>query len=99
MFGGLLVLDALDLVRQGRLNGNEMAVLAFDFSLDAFYQPLCCIGRPLEGLDKWSPAAQVNESDQPEAPAATNKIGQLRKRPEWARNAEGGLIRPTAEAY
>lgn len=79
MFGSLLVLVALDLVRQGRLNGLEMALLAFVFSLMAISPAtLLLIGRPLEGLDKWRPGTKESEPDKPAAspaPAADKPAG------------------------
>lgn len=80
MFGSLLVLVALDLVRQGRLNGLEMALLAFVFALMAISPAtLLLIGRPLEGLDKWRPGTKDSEPDKPAAstpPAADKPAGK-----------------------
>lgn len=74
IFGGFLVLRALDLVSQGRLNGIEMALLAFVFALVAISPAtLLLIGRPLEGLDKWRPGSQEKEAENPETPATTKK--------------------------
>ncbi len=49
----------------GRINGWEMAVLAFVFALMAVSPAtLLLIGRPLKGLDEWSPSKQEMKTEE-----------------------------------
>jgi hypothetical protein len=66
--GILLIVVCLDLLRAGRLNGTEMALLAFVFTLAAVSPAtLLLIGRPLKGLDQWSPTGGKAEEAAPKA--------------------------------
>lgn len=66
--GILLILVCLDLLRAERLNGTEMALLAFVFTLAAVSPAtLLLIGRPLKGLDQWSPTGAKAEEAAPKA--------------------------------
>jgi hypothetical protein len=68
--GFLLILVCLDLLRAGRVNGTEMALLAFVFTLAAVSPAtLLLIGRPLKGLDQWSPTGAKAEEAAPKADA------------------------------
>lgn len=70
VFGVMLVLVALDLVRQGKLDGLETALLVFIFAIMAVSPAtLLLIGRPLEGLDKWRPGSTEKETGKPETAA------------------------------
>ncbi|MDR6416970.1 hypothetical protein [Pseudarthrobacter sulfonivorans] len=70
---GVFVLGLFGLVIVGRISGWEMAVLVFVFSLMAVSPAtLLLIGRPLKGLDEWSPSRQEKKAEEPakEEPAA-----------------------------
>lgn len=58
IFSSAFIGASLYLVSQSRLNGSEMGLLAFIFTLAAISPAtLLLIGRPLAGLDKWTPDA------------------------------------------
>ncbi|KIS27852.1 hypothetical protein TV39_08990 [Arthrobacter sp. SPG23] len=62
---GVFVLASLGLVFVGRISGWEMAVLAFVFALMAVSPAtLLLIGRPLKGLDEWSPNKQAEKAEE-----------------------------------
>lgn len=81
LLSSIFVFAGLFLVWQGRLNGLEMALLAFVFALIAISPAtLLLIGRPLEGLDKWTPDAMFNAGkDETEKKTGVTKPGETEK--------------------
>jgi hypothetical protein len=70
----VLIVSCLDLVRAGRMNGTELALLAFVFTLAAVSPAtLLLIGRPLKGLDQWSPAGTKPDEAPPKGEDAAHK--------------------------
>lgn len=62
---GVFVGVSLVFVFLGRISGWEMAVLAFVFALMAVSPAtLLLIGRPLKGLDEWSPSKQEKKAEE-----------------------------------
>lgn len=62
---GVFVLLLFGLVFFERINGWEMAVLAFVFALMAVSPAtLLLVGRPLKGLDEWSPSKQEKKPEE-----------------------------------
>lgn len=82
MVNAICVFAGLIIVSQGRLNGLEMALLAFVFALTAVSPAtLLLIGRPLAGLDKWTPDALFNAGrDETENKTGVTKPAQPEKR-------------------
>lgn len=61
----VFVLLLFGLVFIGRISGWEMAVLVFVFALMAVSpSTLLLIGRPLKGLDEWSPSKQEKKAEE-----------------------------------
>ena len=65
----------------GRINGWEMAVLAFVFALMAVSPAtLLLIGRPLKGLDEWSPSKYEKKTDEAAKEEPAKDKGRQRRR-------------------
>lgn len=81
LVNSIFVLAGLYLVWQGKLNGLEMSLLAFVFALTAISPAtLLLIGRPLEGLDKWTPDAMFNAGkEETEKKTGVTKPGESGK--------------------
>jgi hypothetical protein len=65
IIAAVFVLVSFALVFAGRISGWELAVLAFIFALMAVSPvTLLLIGRPLKGLDEWSPSKQEKKAEE-----------------------------------
>lgn len=79
IIAGVFVLVSFALVFVGRISGWELAVLAFVFALMAVSPAtLLLIGRPLKGLDEWSPSKQEKKADE----AAKDEPAKDKAKPE-----------------
>lgn len=84
---GVFVLASFWLVFVGRISGWEMSVLVFVFALMAVSPAtLLLIGRPLKGLDEWSPSKQATKAEEAakEAPAKEAPANSREKSDEKA---------------